>query len=309
MKKLYNTGIFSENTKLKETQTINNQLKNLYTVWFEHMRNNSLDEIGKSNEFNGMHLLTCFDSYISKKNKIMLYGKEANSQDGRVEIFDNNYQNDAYYTYDYAIANPDKTEKKQSYNRFFLKTRKLISGIENSDIPTYDKVLSILHNNLNKTSFMGKYTPCFNNKVYNGKNNKIKAINKIINEIDKTVYSDFKFNGITQNVFFHELNILKPTHLVFLCGKGYNNHIKRDFGEKFYEEVNKSINSLNVKNKPISDSVKLNKKQIQKIFGFENYDCINLIFALHPSAHMTSAIRNGYEQSLSEFINHSKQDI
>lgn len=156
---------------------------------------------------------------------------------------------------------------------------------------------------------MGKYTPCFNNKVYNGKNDKIKAINKIINEIDKTVYSEFKFNGITQNVFFHELNILKPTHLVFLCGKGYNNHIKRDFGEKFYEEVNKSINSLNVKNKPISDSVKLNKNQIQKIFGFENYDCINLIFALHPSAHMTSAIRNGYEQSLSEFINHSKQDI
>lgn len=303
MKKFYDTGIFLENTKLNETQAINDQLMGLYTAWFKHMKNNGLDEIGESNKFNGMHLLTCFDAYVNKKNKIMLYGKEANSQDGRIEIFDKNYQNDAYYTYDYAIVNPDKTSKKESYNRFFLKTRKIISDIEDGEAPSYDKVLSILNNNLNKASFKGKHTPCFNNKIYKGKKDDIIEMNKLINKTDKTAYSEFEFNGITKNVFIHELNILRPTHLVFLCGKGYNNHIKRDFGEKFYEEVNELINKLNVKTNPISNSIKLNKEQIQTIFELKDYECINLIFAIHPSAHMTSDIRKLYEQNLNGFIN------
>ena len=88
-----------------------------------------------------------------------------------------------------------------------------------------------------------------------------------------------------------------------MCGKGYNNHIKRDFGEKFYEEVNELINKLNVKTNPISNSIKLNKEQIQTIFELKDYECINLIFAIHPSAHMTSDIRKLYEQNLNGFIN------
>lgn len=304
MKKFYDTGIFLENTKLNETQAINDQLMGLYTAWFKHMKNNGLDEIGESNKFNGMHLLTCFDAYVNKKNKIMLYGKEANSQDGRIEIFDKNYQNDAYYTYDYAIVNPDKTSKKESYNRFFLKTRKIVSDIEDGETQTYDKVLSILNNNLNKTSFMGKYTPCFNNNPYKGKK---QELYQLVNKMENIVYSEFEFNGIKRNIFIHELNILRPTHLVFLCGKGYNNHIKRDFGKKFYDNVNIANiinNSINVKETPVSKPVMLDKQQIQKIFGLEDYECFNLIFAIHPSAHMTVNIRNKYEVTLSDFINH-----
>ncbi len=301
MNKYYNTGIFKANTKLEQTKAINRQLKGLYSTWFESMGINGIDKIARSNEFNGLHLLTCFDSYISKKNKIMLYGKEANSQDGRVEIFDTNYQDDAYYTYDFAIVNPEITEKKDSYNRFFLKTRKIISGLKHNEAPSYDKVLCILNNNLNKTSLMGKYTPCYNNKIYRGKN---KALYELVNQVDNIVYSEFKYNDITKNVFIHELNILRPTHLVFLCGKGYNNHIKRDFGEKFYNyiKVNDVINSLRVKDSPVSKTVSLNSQQIQNIFGLEDYEYINLIFAIHPSAHMSGDIRDKYEERLRRFI-------
>ena len=46
------------------------------------------------------------------------------------------------------------------------------------------------------------------------------------------------------------------------------------------------------------------KKEIQELFGIKDYECINLIFALHPSAHMTSETRESYEQYLMNFINY-----
>ena len=302
MNKYNDTGIFKENTKLEQTQAINKQLKALYTAWFEHMGNKGLKGISNLDKLNGMHLLTCFDPYICQKHKIMSYGKEANSQDGQIDVFDKDYQDDAYYTYDFAIVNPELTEKKDSYNRFYLKTRKIISGLKHNEAPSYDKILSILNNNLNKTSFMGKYTPCSRNKKYTGKN---KALYELVNEMDKIVYSEFEYNGITKNIFIHELNILRPTHLVFLCGKGYNNHFKRDFGEKFYIKANETINKLSVKDKTISDSLTLNKQTIQDIFGLEGYERINLIFAIHPSAHMSAGIRKTYEDKLTDFIEES----
>lgn len=296
-----NTGIYNENTKLNETKIKNEQLMNLYTKWFEHMNKNGLAEIGKKNQFNGMHLLTCFDSYISKNTGIMCYGKEAHTDEGRIEVFDTRYQQDEYYSYDYAIVHPEKTKKKDSYNTFYLKTRKLISNIQNEDIPTYEKILSVLNNNLNKTSFMGRYTPCFNNRICRGKN---KNLSETINQVDKTVYSNFEFNGLNANIYIHELNILRPTHLIFLCGKGYNNHIIRNFGNKFYEEVKNEINSLKVKEKPVSKPITFKQEQIKNLLNIDNYDSISIIFAIHPSAHMTKTTRkNIYEKSLNMFIN------
>ncbi|MGN1433231.1 MAG: hypothetical protein ACI4XI_05950 [Ruminococcus sp.] len=305
MRIIENTGIYNENTKLNETQDKNVQLMKLYKKWFEHMNKNGLAEIGKKNQFNGMHLMTCFDSYISSSTRIMCYGKEAHTDEGRIEVFDKTYQQDTYYKYDYAIVHPEETKKKDSYNRFYLKTRKLISNIQNGDIPTYEKFLSVINNNLNKTSFMGRYTPCFNNRICRGKN---KKISDIINQVDKTVYSGFEFTGLTANIYIHELNILRPTHLIFLCGKGYNNHIKRDFGNDFYDEIKKEINAINVKEKPVSKPIAFNEEQIRNLFGIDNYgNSISIIFAIHPSAHMTKIIRNDiYEKSLNMFIkNHS----
>lgn len=284
MGKYYNTGIFKNNTKLIETQKTNKQLMDLYSAWYNHMISKGLENICDKGKYNGMHLLTCFDTYTKTKNKIMLFGKEANSKDGQIDIFDNNYQSDAYYSYDYAICNPDKAKKSDRPNTFFLKTRKLISGLSANETPSYDKVLSVLPNNLNKTSFKGRYTPCNE-------------------DIDKIVYSDFIYNGLSRNIFIHELNILRPTHLAYLCGKGYNEHIKRDFGKKFYEMNKDIINKLSVKNSPVSKVIRLDKEQIKELFGIDDYEYINIIFTIHPSAHMKTDIRNSYEQSLMNFIN------
>lgn len=284
MTKYRNTGIFKKNTKLNETQETNKQLKDLYTTWYNYLISKGLSNICDIGKYNGMLLLTCFDSYIKAKNKIMFFGKEANSSDGQIDVFDNNYQNDAYYSYDYAICNPDKTKKSDRNNTFFLKTRKKISGLSDDENPSYDKVLSVLPNNLNKSSYKGKYTPCNN-------------------DIDDIIYSsDFTFNRLSGNIFIHELNILRPTHIAFLCGKGYNEHIKRDFGEKFYEMNKDAINQLSVRKSPVSDIITLKKHQIKDLFGIEGYDSINIVFAIHPSAHMKKDIRSSYEQSLIRFI-------
>ena len=44
------------------------------------------------------------------------------------------------------------------------------------------------------------------------------------------------------------------------------------------------------------------KHQIKDLFGIEGYDSINIVFAIHPSAHMKKDIRSSYEQSLIRFI-------
>ena len=103
------------------------------------------------------------------------------------------------------------------------------------------------------------------------------------------------------NIFIHELNILRPTHIAFLCGKGYNEHIKRDFGEKFYEMNKDAINQLSVRKSPVSDIIILKKHQIKDLFGIEGYDSINIVFTIHSSAHMKKDIRSSYEQSLIRF--------
>ncbi len=278
-----NTGIYVRNKKMPETNILNIQLQEMYINWLENI-NTKIKALGgyDFSEYNGIQYLTCFDSYLQSNSKILIFGREANSADyafdKRNDNFNDIYRHDLYYSYEYAISHPQDSYAKHRAKTRFLQTRKLICGFDDN-APSEKDILSVLVNNLNKISKGGKYTPCDDN-------------------IDKIIYSDFSHKGLTANIFIHELNILRPTHLVFLCGKGYNNHIKRDFGKDFYNMVYESINKLSVKDKPISGPFTLDKQKIQTIFGFEDYEHINLIFALHPSAHMKGKIRNKYEEEL-----------
>ena len=67
-------------------------------------------------------------------------------------------------------------------------------------------------NNLNKVSYGGKHTP--------------------VDDSLKDIYSEFEFEGIKGNIYFHEIRILKPVKLVFVTGS-YTNHLERDFGKKW----------------------------------------------------------------------------
>ena len=283
------TGIFEKNTQSTETQEKNEQLKKMYHKWLEHI-DSQLDNSKSYSGYNGIQYLTCFDSYLqSDFPRIMIFGREANSADyafdKRNDNFKDIYRHDLYYSYEYAISHPQDSYAKHRAKTRFLQTRKLICSFKDNE-PSEKDILSVSVNNLNKISKGGKYTPCDDN-------------------IDEIIYSDFWYNDLKANIFIHELNILRPTHLVFLCGKGYNNHIKRDFGKKFYDNVNIANiinNSINVKETPVSKPDMLDKQQIQTIFGLEDYECFNLIFAIHPSAHMSADIRNKYEEELRNFI-------
>ena len=284
-----NTGIYVRNTKMPETNILNTQLQEMYINWLENI-NNNINALGgyDFSEYNGLQYLTCFDSYLQSTSRIMIFGREANSADyafeKRIENFKDIYRHDLYYSYEYAISHPQDSYAKHRAKTRFLQTRKLICSFKDNE-PSEKDILSVSVNNLNKISKGGKYTPCDDN-------------------IDEIIYSDFWYNDLKANIFIHELNILRPTHLVFLCGKGYNNHFKRDFGEKFYIKANETINALNVKTKPVSEPVTLNKDEACEIFDIENYD-VNLIFAIHPSAHMSADIRKTYEDKLTDFIKES----
>ncbi|MCQ4021757.1 MULTISPECIES: hypothetical protein [unclassified Ruminococcus] len=287
-------GIFERNTQNIITKNINKQLKEMYSNWHNTIINKADKRNLTFDEHNGIHYLTCFDSYINSNVKLMIIGKEANDKDYKlenyIEDFENDYQHDINYSYEYAISHPKETYAKDRKNTCYLKTRKLVSNFDNnlkSCSEDLEKaILSVLVNNLNKTSINGKLTPYNDNEF---------------------LYQEFKYNQLTHSVYVHELNILKPTHIIFLSGKGYDKHIIRDFGKDFYEELRDKIQSVNTNNKPISTTLKLNNDSIEKLLGIENYftninDELKIIYAIHPSAHMTVLTRNKYEESLKEFI-------
>lgn len=271
-----NTRIYKENTESPESKKKNEELYAMYQAFYEKMRS-----VAKSSEvnlcgYNGVQLLTCFDSYLTADNQIMIYGKEAHTDEGCVFDFSPEYQNDGYYKYEYKIAHvgEDGIARSACPHTDYLKTRELIARFEKSDNPKKReaKILSVLSNNLNKTSLGGDPTP-FDEEVKN------------------VVYGEFSYtyNGIKSechNVFWHELNILRPTHLLFISGKGYDKHIKCDFGEKFYNRIKPMINGLSADMPAITGSdYNLSKEDILNLFGINDYDSgIKILYAYHPFA-------------------------
>lgn len=312
-----NTGIYEEerNTKKTETKETNKRLKSMYKAFYEHIKHEAEKHPGfNAYGYNGLQFLTCFDSYLKSEKKIMCYGKEAHTSAGRLFEYPTKYQKDEYYSYDFAIAHIcDKTSdipKCDCRNTQYLKTRRIISGIsENGEDADEDKVLSILNNNLNKTSLGGNFTPCFTEIDLPKKKTTDKWKN-IYNQIirDKIVYSSFEFEGVERNIFQHELNILRPTHMIFLSGTGYDNHIIRNFGKAFFDEKIKLLMKDISLESPVSKSQSiLTKDEIKEWFNIDGYDTeIKIIYAYHPSAHLSQAARSAYNNALSKFASQTE---
>ena len=312
-----NTGIYEEerNTKKTETKETNKRLKSMYKAFYEHIKHEAEKHPGfNAYGYNGLQFLTCFDSYLKSEKKIMCYGKEAHTSAGRLFEDPTKYQSDEYYSYDYAIAHIcDKSSvipKCDCRNTQYLKTRRIISGIsENGEDADEDKVLSILNNNLNKTSLGGNFTPCYTelDLPKSGRTDKWKNINNQIIR-DKIVYSPFKFEGVERNIYLHELNILRPTHMIFLSGTGYDNHIIRNFGKAFFDEKIKLLMKDISLESPVSKSQSiLTKDEIKEWFHIDDYDTeIKIIYAYHPSAHLSENARQAYNDALSKFARQSE---
>lgn len=292
-----NSGIFERNTKNPKAQQKNTQLKDMYSEFYDYIKKKKkgFDGFG----FNGVQLLTCFDSYCEAEKKIMCFGKEAHTKEGNLFDFPHQYQTDAYYKYDYAIAHIDDKDsnipKSHCPQTQYLKTRKLISGFDSikSAVERESAILSILNNNLNKTSLGGKYTPCY-----------LKLAKKTNQSLirDAIVYSEFEYENFLGTIFLHELNILRPTHLVFLSGKGYDNHIVRDFGKEFYNKLKHAISNLK-KDNPVSDEIVLTSDEIKQWFKIDDYGTnIKIIYAYHPSGRFTKNEREEYMKRIAEFV-------
>ena len=289
-----NTEIFARNTK--ETKNKNEELKAMYRAFYKKMRTEAKSSEVNLCGYNGVQLLTCFNSYLKADNKIMIYGKEAHTDEGCVFDFSPQYQKDGYYKYEYKIAHVGEKgiPKSKCRQTEYLKTRELIARFDKKHEPEEREaeILSVLSNNLNKTSLGGDPTP-FDEEVKN------------------VVYGEFSYtyNGIKSechNVFWHELNILRPTHLLFISGKGYDKHIKCDFGEKFYNRIKPMINGLSADTPAITGSdYNLSKEDILNLFGINDYDSgIKILYAYHPFAFILNGEpRKKYNAIIEGFVN------
>lgn len=290
------TGIFERHTKLETKNKKNAELYAMYQAFYKKMRNEAKSSEVNLCGYNGVQLLTCFDSYLTADNQIMIYGKEAHTDEGCVFDFSPEYQNDGYYKYEYKISHIGENgiTKSDCPQTDYLKTRELICGFEKSDNPKKReaKILSVLNNNLNKSSIGGIFTPCNEN-------------------IDDLIYRPFTYHyedktSEERNIYCHELNILRPTHLLFISGKGYDKHIERDFGEDFYNRIKPMIDKLSVETPAVIGSeYNLSKDDIHNLFGINDYDSgIKILYAYHPFAFILNGEpRKKYNAIIEGFVN------
>lgn len=297
-----NTGLFVNNTTNPDTKEKNAELKAMYNAFYNHITSKRYELTDfNAEKYNGIQLLTCFDSYVKADKKIMILGQEANTDEGNIFDFLRQYQNDCYYKYEYKIAHVGEMGISKSECRLteYLKTRKLICRSNNNE-DRESEILSVLSNNLNKTSLKGKRTECYPPGEPNRKSGKYEQYKLR----DKIIYSEFCWKGFMGNIYLHELNILRPTHLVFLSGPGYRNHIIRDFGGGFYEKIKNAIDSLSVSDNPAvaDDEYNLSEKEISKLFHIDGYKSgIKILYAYHPFARLKEA-RTVYNKRIEDFL-------
>ena len=297
-----NTGIFDRNTAQPGTKRKNTELKAMYTAFYNHITSKRFDsEDFNAENYNGIQLLTCFDSYVEADKKIMILGQEANTDEGNIFDFLQQYQKDCYYKYEYKIAHVGEMgiSKSDCTQTEYLKTRKLICRSNNYE-DREKEILSVLSNNLNKTSLKGNQTECY--PPGEPKRKTKKYIQYKLR--DEMIYSEFCWNDFIGNIYLHELNILRPTHLVFLSGPGYRNHIIRDFGGGFYEKIKNAIDSLSVRDNPAvaDDEYNLSEKEISKLFHIDGYKSgIKILYAYHPFARLKEA-RTVYNKRIEDFL-------
>ena len=182
--------------------------------------------------------------------------------------------------------------------------KELICGFDKTaaSVDREESILSVLSNNLNKTSLGGGHTDCYPPEKPKRKTKKYKQFKNR----DDIIYSNFVWNGIDGNIYLHELNILRPTHLVFLSGPDYINHIIRDFGSDFYNRIKPMINGLSVETPAVTSSeYDLSKEDIHNLFGINDYDSgIKILYAYHPFAFILNGEpRKKYNAIIEGFVN------
>lgn len=303
-----NTKIFENHTKQSDTKQGNAQLKELYEAFYKSICKKANEETAgfEAEKYNAIQLLTCFDSYLTADKKIMILGQEANTDEGNVFVPSPHYQTDEYYKYEYKIAHVGEPgiPKKKCRHTEYLKTRELICGFDKTaaSVDREESILSVLSNNLNKTSLGGGHTDCYPPEKPKRKTKKYKQFKNR----DDIIYSNFVWNGFDGNIYLHELNILRPTHLVFLSGPDYINHIIRDFGSDFYNKIKLMINGLSVDTPAVTGSdYDLSKEDIHNLFGINDYDSgIKILYAYHPFAFILNGEpRKKYNAIIEGFVN------
>lgn len=268
----------------EETKDINKKLKDLYGVWYRGLKIDGSDDLqlnGKS--LNPLSLLTCTDSYLKKR--VMVFGQEAHDTKNEMTICNKpeDYFLSAFH-YDIAI------HECKAPRTLFLKQRILLANLDkniNMAFTTAEKQMfqGILINNLNKTSYAGDHL----------------GVKK--NGLLAEIYKPFEYDGILSTILEHELIILRPRKIVFLTGKGYWPHMKRDFQtvfpdgsmekRKFFE----AENSLQLSSKPVSDAIEF------KYDSSSQKNVCKAVVCYHPNARMKIDVRKEYDKVMLDFVN------
>lgn len=304
--------LFNECEEIK----INKQLNNMYKKW----RETCLDELRKLKEtqnpeipFSRPFLLTCNDMYL--KHRVMFIGREAHEcHEWTPESLMNGYlefKNEPKIWYDFDMHMVNRQDRDSSWKlkeTRFVRTRRIASGVcgecKRECSECTGDCLAALVNNLNKVSLMGEYTPTASGrkretKVFTEKYPNIAYIDAL--------YKPFELpeeDAMSLNIVQHEIRILKPEKIVFCFGKGYDGQFERDFGKEVYNKVRDLIASLSITEKPVSESREIT------LFGTGDKAVkVNVIFTLHPSAHMSGdskgGIRKKYNDEIANFVNSS----